>query len=530
MAKKLTKKQKEIAEINKTIMPLSQTKENWCIKHSARYIYIDKQNNGWCTRCETKVMMPKTKHLTEITCPNCRHKMKALHTWRRSDKNGYWGLEDAPIDWFVFTQAIDENLVLLRYLSVCREGTEPKTRECARMYIDFKENNIYRMELPWGYGAKKEWAFRTYDFFRESGMGYYWRRWCCMGADPYPYTLKQLKKINVFKHMTFTQEVFRHFYVSSVLIHSYKRKELYEKLLKAGFVKLVIDDLHSYSRIYDIQYDKSQTSLVKMLGLNKGTLNLLKSCQTRDALNWLKKHPNANEKTFAEAKMMNFSTKFDDLIAEYHIKRGKTWKYIQQNAKTASDRYSFIINYCDFVQALKDYGYPLDNSNLYPKNFNEKNNEVHKLLHAREVHLQTMKRLGEVREQAKIDSTINEISKALYQNKGIMEWLKGSQGLKVVVPSSASEIVDEGIALHNCLQKSVYIKKMADKESLIFFIRKIDEPDKAYIAMEYTNGKVEQLYLDYNDKVTDEKIIQFADLLAARLNQLDILNQLKKVA
>ena len=76
----------------------------------------------------------------------------------------------------------------------------------------------------------------------------------------------------------------------------------------------------------------------------------------------------------------------------------------------------------------------------------------------------------------------------------------------------------------------LYAKQIANKQSLIFFIRKIKDPTNAFIAMEYKHGKVEQLRYDKNITVTDEKIIKFADALAAKLTQLDIINELRRTA
>ena len=118
--------------------------------------------------------------------------------------------------------------------------------------------------------------------------------------------------------------------------------------------------------------------------------------------------------------------------------------------------------------------------------------------------------------------------KALRENEELKRWMKGSDGLKVIVPESVGELTDEGIKLHNCL--SGYAKQIANKQSLIFFIRKIKDPTNAFIAMEYKHGKVEQLRYDKNITVTDEKIIKFADALAAKLTQLDIINELRRTA
>ena len=50
------------------------------------------------------------------------------------------------------------------------------------------------------------------------------------------------------------------------------------------------------------------------------------------------------------------------------------------------------------------------------------------------------------------------------------------------------------------------------------------------MAMEYKHGEVRQLRFDKNVTVEDKKIIQFADALAAKLHELNIMNELRRTA
>ena len=502
-----------LEEYGDSYKPIAQKYLDWALKKSARHIYVDRNGNGFCTKCESKVMMPKTKHLEEIRCPKCNAKLKALHTWRRG-KSAYSGMEDS-LDWYVFPEALSSTMLMLRYVMVYKPDTEPEYGERARYILDFENEKTYTLELSHG-----SWVYSTYNYFRETGMGYSYRRWCCLQGDIYPYSMKTLNKIGFLAYVPFKKEMFSTWYVSSVICNAYRKPVMYEQLGKAGLYGLINEDLASYSHYNDVPYDNSQTELVKALGLNKNTFKYLKKNQTVSALKFLQANPNVTDKEFEIAKMMGFSEEFSDIVAKYKLHYGKTLKYIRKITKE-KDMLDFVRDYRDYLGVLSKLEYPLDSRYCYPSDFRKEDARVQMELHDKE---EREKKL----EEARIDKVVNNISKALRENEELKRWMKGSDGLKVIVPESVDELKKEGIKLHNCLR--TYARTIADKRSLIFFIRKLNDPAKAFVAMEYRDGKVMQLRLDNNAPVKDEKIIQFADALAAKLNQLDIMNKLKKTA
>ena len=501
-----------LAEYGDAYKPIEQKYLDWALKASARHIYVDHNGNGWCTSCESKVMLAKTKHLEAIRCPKCNAKLKALHVWRRKS-NRYSGIEDT-VDWYVFPDVLNDHLLMLRYVLVYKADTEPEYGERARYILDFKNKKEYTLEFSWN---KKQWEYSDSDYFRETGMGYTYRRFCCLQGELYPHTMKRFNKIDNLKYIKFNREMFSKWYVSSVLFSAYRKPVMYEQLSKAG----------SYSHYYDVPYDDTQTELIKALGLNKNTFKFLKQAQSIRALKFLKANPNISEKEFAKARLLDFSSELEELTKQYNLHFGKTLKYIR---KVAKDKHvpDLVRDYKDYLQTLDKLGYPLDSQYCYPTNFRKEDERVQKELRARDERRRGMTKLEIIQEEARIDSVVNNISKALRENEELKRWMKGSDGLKVIVPESVGELTDEGIKLHNCLKN--YAKEIADKQSLIFFIRKINDPTNAYVAMEYKHGEVRQLRLDKNEPVTDKKIIQFADALAAKLNQLDIMNELRRAA
>ena len=512
---RVTKLQKEnVLKLYSDLKPLKDSWLDWCVKESAQNIYVDRHNNGWCTKCETKVILPKTKHKQVVACPNCKKNMTITHNWRYADPER----RENRVNWYVFPDVINKNVLAMRYVAVDRERyDEPKVSERARLVIDFQKQKHYTLEKNHWTG---EWRYSTWDYFRESGMGYYWRKWCCLEAALYPRLIKRINKIAGMENLEFKLDYFSHLYSHSVITWMYKRADLYEKMQKVGLDKLIDMELRVYSG-NTITYDKKQTSLTKMLNLNKTTLGLLKTCQTHDALKWLQEHPNANEKALHDASLLKFSTRLEKVTKQYHFGYEKALTYLKKQLKPKEELVALSRDYADYIDTINRLGYPLDNQYLYPKDFRKADAKAN---------AEYIKKLEEIKkmEESKKDKTIRAISVALRENKMLRKWMSGSNGLKVIVPESAEELRKEGIALHNCL--GTYINRVASKETLIFFIRKLDDPSKEFIAMEYRKGEIVQIRLDNNVAVKDAQILDFANHFVAQLNKIDVFTKLKKVA
>lgn len=79
-----------------------------------------------------------------------------------------------------------------------------------------------------------------------------------------------------------------------------------------------------------------------------------------------------------------------------------------------------------------------------------------------------------------IAGSFDEAEAVQYQSKELM----------MIPPHSAKEIVDEGAALHHCVR--LYVKNVAEKKSVILFVRSVDEPDKSLCTVEVKDGQVTQ--------------------------------------
>lgn len=70
-------------------------------------------------------------------------------------------------------------------------------------------------------------------------------------------------------------------------------------------------------------------------------------------------------------------------------------------------------------------------------------------------------------------------------------------------PKSKDEIIDESIQQANCL--AGYIQNFTDGKSDIFFLRKLNTPQKSLVTIEIRGGRLTQAYRARNKRISDEE-------------------------
>ena len=87
-------------------------------------------------------------------------------------------------------------------------------------------------------------------------------------------------------------------------------------------------------------------------------------------------------------------------------------------------------------------------------------------------------------------------------------WEKGTYLIRPA--RTQEELSKEGSILHHCV--GGYIKRMADQETAIFFLRKAEEPDKPYFTLELKNKHVIQCRTEHNRSYESEpEVKDFVD-------------------
>ena len=129
--------------------------------------------------------------------------------------------------------------------------------------------------------------------------------------------------------------------------------------------------------------------------------------------------------------------------------------------------------YKDYVQFCEDLEYDLtDDFILFPRHLKEAHNRAAAMFDKKKVEIYNKKIAAE------------------YENL-VEQYQMIKYGFMILPPKTASEIVEEGHALHHCV--GGYVSRVANKECVILFLRDAEKPDIPFYTIELKNGKVVQI-------------------------------------
>ena len=471
-------------------------------KLSAKYIlFVNKDNkHGYCQSCCKDVTFDKTKHRETVECPNCGTKLTAQHVWRKPKC-------DWNVDWYVVGQLVDEDTFALRYIRVSHEANYVRD-------IDEKAREIYDFKHGWSYyfsNIEEGWRVNKY-YFTEFTMNFHRRHNCCIGAKTINNIRRELDGLTALKYFDQLDRYYSVYVYPRDNISKLMDVSLYEKLEKVGLGKLGMERYQNYWKPF--KYKRNETSLVKMLGINKLQFNYLRNHATSDNLVFIRGNKDIPIDRLEYIIEHNKKYEYERLVSLKVDNPFKMLKYIVNNNINGYE-------YCYYINTMKDLGYNLDNAYLYPRDFRKADNRVTKEYENMIAERERKAKEEELKRLSKRDELIKNISDGLRNMPDLKEFIGGAKGLFVYVPENAKELMEEGRALHNCL--STYSDRIAEGKTLVFFVRKLDTPDAPFIALEYCNGEIVQCRYDYNENVEDDNVLDFVEAFAKKLRENNVL-------
>ena len=139
--------------------------------------------------------------------------------------------------------------------------------------------------------------------------------------------------------------------------------------------------------------------------------------------------------------------------------------------------------YRDYLTMVKE----MEMTNIYHPQFKDKNDIIR--MH------------DEVLEIYNAEKTIIENKKFA---KRVETWKKfeyTDSSFSVIVPTKAEDIANEGVKLHHCVKS--YIRRVADGETNIVFIRKNTDLEKPFFTVEITNDNTIQQVHGFGNRNAD---------------------------
>lgn len=456
-----------------------------------QYIFYDYQRkapgHAYCTACRHEVRIAAAKHNTSGLCPRCKKKITFKCRGRRGR---IFDRETVQV-----LQKAEGNGLVLRIIKVYRSFADSdipnhfEIWENARQFITLSSSgqcsvDAYYYHYKAGYdltswcnGYRPVFDRWKYNFTADmSGVLYQRNLSDTLKDTPWAYS-----QLEAFSGIASFSGV-------ATFLSAYIKRPKIEHLIKMKLYHLVSGIIYggySYSALQAINFNGENMRAI--LGIDRPYFPLLRELNPSiDQLHLIRQLLQADHKPSTEQIKWFIASKISNADAAKellaHMSVHKLQRYVEQQfapedeaALKRVDYYkmnTLITDYHDYLCMCKELQYDVKNSFiLFPRELKAAHDSVAK----------TLKDKRTAEHEKAIAGSFDEWQKRYqYQSKELM----------MIPPHSAKEIVDEGAALHHCVR--LYVKNVAEKKSVILFVRSVDEPDKSLCTVEVKDGQVTQ--------------------------------------
>lgn len=486
------KKQRAIIERMKCVSALPRDLKGFIHREvMPQYIFYDYQRKGperaFCTACRHEVSIAAAKHNASGTCPRCKKKI----TFKSRGKRGrIFDRETVQV-----LQKAEGNGLVLRIIKVYRSFADSdipnhfEIWENARQFITLSSSGQCSVDAyyyhykagydltPWCNGYRPVFDRWKYNFTADMRGVLYQRNLSDTLKDT-PWAYSQLEAFSGIASFSGV----------ATFLGAYIKRPKIEHLIKMKLYRLVSGIIYggySYSALQAINFNGENMRAI--LGIDRPYFPLLRELNPSiDQLHLIRQLLQADHKPSTEQIKWFIASKISNADAAKellaHMSVHKLQRYVEQQfspedeaALKRVDYYkmnTLITDYHDYLCMCKELQYDVKNSFiLFPRELKAAHDSVAK----------TLKDKRTAEHEKAIAGSFDEWQKRYqYQSKELM----------MIPPHSAKEIVDEGAALHHCVR--LYVKNVAEKKSVILFVRSVDEPDKSLCTVEVKDGQVTQ--------------------------------------
>lgn len=486
------KKQRAIIDRMKCVSALPRGLKGFIHREvMPQYIFYDYQRKGperaFCTACRHEVSIAAAKHNASGTCPRCKKKI----TFKCRGRRGRI-FDRATVQ---VLQKAEGNGLVLRIIKVYRSFADSdipnhfEIWENARQFITLSSSGQCSVDAyyyhykagydltPWCNGYRPVFDRWKYNFTADmSGVLYQRNLSDTLKDTPWAYS-----QLEAFSGIASFSGV-------ATFLSAYIKRPKIEHLIKMKLYRLVSGIIYggySYSALQAINFNGENMRAI--LGIDRPYFPLLRELNPSiDQLHLIRQLLQADHKPSTEQIKWFIASKISNADAAKellaHMSVHKLQRYVEQQfapedeaALKRVDYYkinTLITDYHDYLCMCKELQYDVKNSFiLFPRELKAAHDSVAK----------TLKDKRTAEHEKAIAGSFDEWQKRYqYQSKELM----------MIPPHSAKEIVDEGAALHHCVR--LYVKNVAEKKSVILFVRSVDEPDKSLCTVEVKDGQVTQ--------------------------------------
>lgn len=299
------------------------------------------------------------------------------------------------------------------------------------------------------------------------------------------------------------------------ILDNLQQRPCIEQINKAGLLVLaehMIEDTYLPFAI-----DETATTPSKILGITKNEAKYLRTAEDTvnklQALQYFNKYPEKNVTIGPDFEELSIFYKkhpgyvLDEVMRFKEVNLITVSRYIKKQKISLRD-------FLDNLNMLEKLNIRKNRKTMYPANFRAE--------HQRLIEEDAMNEI-----KTKKDTEKKVIKQYKRWTKLAKDIEKSDGEYEIVFPPSAKDIKTEGRVLHHCVGS--YVDKVAAGKTMIFYVRKVDEPDIRLYTAEYLNGKLEQIRASCNG-VADTKARKLALDFTKQLHQEEVKEEEKKNA
>ena len=456
------------------VQPIPNDFEKWVDQLPlafSRYLVYKRNRyaiDAFCTYCNANVSLDYAKHNEKGTCPHCG--TSATYKAKGRAKRIYDKANIQLMQKVFYEDGSEE--ILVRYFEVRRD----LMLENIRNYKDYISE--LGREFYGNGGLRKTYG---YSLFRQREM-----RWNDENAYYshtgylYPYNVSDVLKDTNWKYSAIDAMASHNKPFSTyAFLSNYKERPAVEYLAKIGLHNMASSLISHYEnnkidlrarKIRDVlkigmeyipQLKRIDATYADLETIKKGIEHKLKL--TDEQVKWISQYEGYNN----IFKCLEYTTVY------------KAIKYLDKFVRL---NHNAVGDWFDYLRMCKELKYDMKNSFvLFPNDLKAAHDEVAALI------------------QHKKDKALERQYKKLlieYQEQFEMQ----AYGLMIIVPSKLMDIVREGKSLHHCV--GGYTSRVANKGTVILFIRDVNAPDKSFYTMEVRDGRVIQVRGQNNCDIT----------------------------
>lgn len=457
------------------------------------YIFFTKKGKsgrrqGRCGSCGKSFRVRKdTKHNAKGICPRCG---------KRITYKGDWYRQDLSETRKVCVAYRVEGQLLIRWVNATRSFMYPSVKrkyefEDYALNLHLNTNCGQRLygyiykNRPFGYG--KEWLIRGDEP-------------CCASSFVYTENLHEVfgpRYYNVDLKAGLENQ--KHPISFTCLLNALRDSQVAEQLFKMGMVTLAVN----YRRLNVDIKQSERPSFSKCLGINGQYRQLYSkmdiSVQEHAIIKACREQ--VKEQDILDLRRIWDNSCSSGMVTEWlpQMSLRRFLNYItRQKEIHRKETINHIVGwYRDYIGMSYELKVDLSHKQVrFPKDIKQAHD-----------HLLTR---SNAKKSALENGIFTNAVAAIYSQLPFTEYEK--DGLCIRLPQLRSDLTKEGQSLHHCVGSENYYKKHIAGESLIFFIRKKENPEKPFFTMELRMDdlRIMQLY-GYRDKGAPKEVREFAE-------------------